>query len=317
MSALRTWCAVTALFAAAAAGAQTPAGHATVRDSAPPCPSCRFSESAKAYHRAADRVAGAWRTYYDAMAEYSTCMSTSLRNDAGRCGELPKQPAGSPCAAPTDKGIAICNATLPPDKPGATFVAIPDSLSNVDMGQAAFTGAGAVRYVWDAIKAGQQTSASPRRRARDSVAIVNRRHAADSLFTAIEAEVRPPPRDEAAYHDALNAGIARLNRAAISDEADEYIDALRFVAFADSLHPSPQAKFVMGLITYQIGEHALQAAWQIHNCSVVLLASDALVKSDRYLEQNSVVAPQNSIKLRESIVLMRKDATELVNRRCL
>ena len=91
----------------------------------------------------------------------------------------------------------------------------------------------------------------------------------------------------------------------------------RFVSFADSLHPSPQAKFVMGLITYQIGEHALLAAWQIHNCSVVLLASDALVKSDRYLAQNSVVAPQNAIKLRDSIVLMRKDATELVNRRCL
>jgi hypothetical protein len=315
MNRLRSWCGIAAMLGWMPLAAQMPASKAPARDSSGACASCRFSESAAAYHRAAGRVAGPWHAYYDAMGDYSACMATSLRNDAGRCGDLPKQPAGSPCAAPSDKGIAICNATLPPDKPGAVFVALPDSLQSIDMGQAAFTGAGAVRYVWDAIKANDQTA--PGRRVRDSLAVIKRRHAADSLFAVIEKEVRPPPRDEAAYHDALDAGIARLNRAAISDDADEYIDALRFVSFADSLHPSPQAKFVMGLITYQIGEHALLAAWQIHNCSVVLLASDALVKSDRYLAQNSVVAPQNAIKLRESIVRMRKDATELVNRRCL
>ena len=66
-----------------------------------------------------------------------------------------------------------------------------------------------------------------------------------------------------------------MNRATTSDDPEDYINALRFVAFADSLHPSPEAKFVLGLITYQIGEHALLAAWQVHNCSVVLLAADA------------------------------------------
>src|SRR5262249_23497680 len=147
--------------------------------------------------------------------------------------------------------------------------------------------------------------------------VMRRRRLTDSLLAVIRATAAPPPHDERAFHAALDAGIARLDSAAISDDADQYLDALRFVALADSVHPSPHAKFVMGLITYQIGEHALLAAWRIHNCAVVLLASDAIMKSDRYLSMNAVVAPENAIHLRESLALMRKDATTLVQRRCL
>ena len=288
---------------------------AQTRDSAATCTSCLFRESGAAYARAAERVAGAWHDYYTAMSTYESCMAANLRADSGRCAEPPRQPAGSPCAAPSGKGIAICNATIPPDRPGAEFIALPDSLASIDLRQSAFTSAGAVRYVWDAISAQQELA--PAASARDRAVVAKRRHTTDSLLAAIAAGAQPEPREEPAFRAALDAGIARLNRAAVSDDPDEYLDALRFVAFADSVHPSPEAKFVMGLITYQIGEHALLAAWQLHSCSVVLLASDAIMKSDRYLDMNGVVAPGNAIHLRESLALMRKDATQLVQRRCL
>jgi hypothetical protein len=291
----------------------------TTRDSASvtasACASCRFRESADAYRRAEARVAGAWRTYFGAMAVYEGCIASSLRADAGRCADPPRAPAESPCAAPVGKGVALCNATLPPDRPGAEFIALPDSLASIDLRQSAFTSAGAVRYVWDALTARRTLRAAAP--AADRGAAQRRRQAADSLLAAIAASARPTPEEVPAFHAALDAGIARLNRAAVSDDPDEYVDALEFVALADSLHPSPEAKFVMGLITYQIGEHALLAAWQIHNCGVVLLAADAIMKSDRYLSENGGVAPENAIRLRASLELMRQDATQLVTRRCL
>ena len=291
------------------------AASAQAKDSAGSCPSCLFRESAGSYKRAADRVTGPWHDYYLAMYGYQSCMATTLGADSGRCADPPHQPAGSPCATPAAKGIAICNATIPPDRPGAEFVALPDSFPSIDMRQAAFTSAGAVRYVWDALNASDELAAAGP--PRDRTAIMRRRHTVDSLLLAIAAVAAPPPDDERAFHLALDEGITRLNRAAVSDDPDEYLDALRFVALADSVHPSPESKFVMGLITYQIGEHALLAAWRVHNCTVVLLAADAIMKSDRYLGENSVVAPENAIRLRQSLVLMRKDATQLVQRRCL
>ncbi len=310
---LRAWATGATIVCASTMAAQAPQPRS--RDTTFACTACRFRTSASAYTAAAMRVTGAWHDYYAAMAAYESCMAMSLAANAGRCGELPRQPAGSPCTAPSDKGIALCNATIPPEQPGAEFVALPDSLSSIDLRQAAFTSAGSVRYVWDALKAREELK--PHKRSRDSLSVARRRHATDSLLDALQAVAEPPPFEQHASKIALDAGIAQLNHAALSDDADEYIDALRFIAFADSLHPSPESKFVMGLITYQIGEHALLAAWEIHNCSVVLLASDAIMKSDRYLAQNSIVAPENAIKLRRSLVLMQKDATELVTRRCL
>ncbi|HMI58312.1 MAG TPA: hypothetical protein VK511_09700, partial [Gemmatimonadaceae bacterium] len=119
------------------------------------------------------------------------------------------------------------------------------------------------------------------------------------------------------YRAAMDDGIAVLNRASTGNDPDAYIDALRLVAFADSLRGSPEAKFVMGLLTYQIGDFALQAAWQVRNCSVVLLASDALAKSDDYLLENGGIAPRNAMRLRESLLVLRANAKELVQRRCL
>ena len=303
------------LLALCAAGAGAARAQGAARDSAGACTSCVFRESAAAYAGAAARVTGPWHDYFLAMAAYESCMASDLRANAGRCAEPPRQPAESPCALPSAKGIAICNATIPPDKPGAEFVALPDSLKSVDLRQTAFTSAGAVRYVWDALSARDELApASP---ARDHEAVKRRRRTADSLLAAIAATAAPPPDDERAFRAALDAGIERVNRAALSDDPDEYLDALRFVSLADSVHPSPESKFVMGLITYQVGEHALLAAWRIHDCAVVLLAADAIMKSDRYLADNGVVAPENALRLRESLALMRQDASQLVQRRCL
>ena len=302
--------AAAALWPHAAARAQS-----VTRDTTPVCTSCLYFQSASAYTKAAQRVEGPWHNYYAAMGSYQTCLAANLKRDAGVCPDPPPQPTGSPCSAPSAQGVALCNATVPPDQGGAEFIAIPDSLSSIDLRQEAFTASGAVRYVWDALSAEEELA--PALRERDRARMLHRRHLTDSLLVVIQATAAPPPDDERAFHAALDAGIARLDSAAISDDADQYLDALRFVALADSVHPSPQAKFVMGLITYQIGQHALLAAWRIHNCGVVLLASDAIMKSDRYISMNAVVAPENAIHLRESLALMRKDATTLVQRRCL
>jgi hypothetical protein len=313
MSRLRTLLFAAAFPGAFALGAQgaAPKGAADSGD----CASCRFRQSADAYHLAAARVGGEWHAYYDAMADYATCMAASLRANTGRCAEPPRQPAGSPCEAPSAQGIAICNATLPPDKPGAEFVAIPEGFKSIDFRQSAYTATGSVRYVWDAMRARAElapAAANPDREGRRA-----RRRYADSLLAVLAQRAEPPPHEEKVFRAAMDAGIGEMNRAATTDDPEDYINALRFITFADSVHPSPEAKFVLGLITYQIGEHALLAAWQVHSCSVVLLAADAIMQSDRYLSENSVVAPQNAITLRASLVQMRSDATELVTRRCL
>ena len=223
----------------------------------------------------------------------------------------PRTPVGSPCDAPTARAISLCNATQPPDGAGAAYVALPDSVASVELRATAAATGGAVRYVWDALRergipAGDAPLDSVRasrgdgQHARRLRALADRGGPTDSLYRA-----------------AMDDGIALLNRASAGNDPDSYIDALRLVAFADSLRGSPEAKFVMGLLTYQIGDFALQAAWQVRNCSVVLLASDALSKSDEYLLQNGGIAPRNAMRLRESLLGLRANAKELVERRCL
>src|SRR5262249_53567354 len=156
--------------------------------------------------KAAERVTGAWHDYYKAMSAYEACMAANLKRDAGLCPDPPHQPAWSPCAEPSVKGLALCNATIPPEKGNAEFVAIPDSLASVDLRQEAFTASGAVRYVWDALSA--QETLSPAIRERDRARVMRRRRLTDSLLAVIRAKAAPPPNDERAFHAALDAGIA-------------------------------------------------------------------------------------------------------------
>ncbi len=288
-----------------------PAARAQIAEVAP-CPACGYREAAAAYRRAATSTNGVWHTYFVAMADYHDCVATRLRADAGGCGEAPRTPAGSPCDAPTARAISLCNATQPPDGAGASFVALPDSVASVGLRATAAATGGAVRYVWDALRQrGMPAGNAP----MDSV----RAHRADTeraLAELAHDADRGAPHDSL-YRAAMDDGIAMLNRASTGEDPDSYVDALRLVAFADSLRGSPEAKFVMGLLTYQIGDFALQAAWQVRNCSVVLLASDALSKSDDFLLQNGGIAPRNAMRLRESLLGLRANAKELVQRRCL
>ena len=277
-----------------------------------PCPACGYREAAAAYRRAAGSTTGVWRTYFVVMAEYHECVAAKLRLDAGGCGDAPRTPVGSPCDAPTARAISLCNATQPPDGAGAAYVALPDSVASVELRATAAATGGAVRYVWDALRErGIPAGDAP----LDSVRA--HRAATDSMLADFERVADRGGPADSLYRAAMNDGIALLNRASTGDDPDAYVNALRVVAFADSVHGSPEAKFVMGLLTYQIGDFALHAAWQVRNCSVVLLASDALSKSDEYLLQNGGIAPRNAIKLRESLLGLRANAKELVQRRCL
>ena len=201
---LRSFVLAAAVPGAFALGAQgAPARAATDSND---CASCRFRQSAEAYRLAASRVSGAWHAYYESMAGYAGCMATSLRANAGRCSEPPRQPAGSPCSAPSAQGIAICNATLPPDKPGAEFVALPDGFKSIDLRQSAYTATGSVRYVWDAMRA--RAELAPAEQNVDRDARRTRRRYADSLLAVLARDAQPPPREERTFRAAMDAGIA-------------------------------------------------------------------------------------------------------------
>jgi len=301
---------IAALCAIATASIASPA-HAQITSVAP-CPACGYREAAAAYRRAAGWTTGVWKTYFVAMAEYHECVAAKLRADAGGCGDAPRTPVGSPCDAPTARAISLCNATQPPDGAGAAYVALPDSVASVELRATAAATGGAVRYVWDALRErGLPAGDAP----IDSVRA--HRAATDSMLNDFERDAEGGAPTDSLYRVAMDDGIALLNRASVGDDPDAYVNALRVVAFADSVRGSPEAKFVMGLLTYQIGDFALQAAWHVRNCSVVLLASDALSKSDDYLLQNGGIAPRNAMKLRESLFTLRANAKELVTRRCL
>jgi hypothetical protein len=288
-----------------------PRASAQISEQAP-CPACGYREAAGAYRRAAQSTNGVWHTYFVAMAEYHECVANRLRADKGACGEAPRTPVGSPCDAPTARAISLCNATQPPDGANASFVALPDSVASVELRATAAATGGAVRYVWDALRErGMPAGDAP----LDSVRA--HRAATDNALAELARYAERGAPHDSLYRAAMDNGIAVLNRASTGNDPDAYIDALRLVAFADSLRGSPEAKFVMGLLTYQIGDFALQAAYQVRNCSVVLLASDALAKSDDYLLQNGGIAPRNAIRLRESLLELRANAKELVQRRCL
>lgn len=71
-----------------------------------------------------------------------------------------------------------------------------------------------------------------------------------------------------------------------------YDHAISVLAFADSLQPTPQAKFVMGIASFKVGDLAVRANQQAKTCDLAQKAQDAFANAQLYMSQGGSVDAQ-------------------------
>ena len=71
-----------------------------------------------------------------------------------------------------------------------------------------------------------------------------------------------------------------------------YQHAISVLQFADSLSPSPQAKFVMGIASFKVGDLAVRANQNAKTCELAKTAQDAFANAQLYMSQGGSVDAQ-------------------------
>jgi hypothetical protein len=108
---------------------------------------------------------------------------------------------------------------------------------------------------------------------------------------------------------ALSKGNALLRSAAASKSRDEFRTAMRVLAFADSVRPSPQAKFLLGTAAFSVTQSALTeapaATEKTQSCDLARLGAETLQVALSSLEAGQDVAPDAARQYLEYLGTLR------------
>jgi len=91
---------------------------------------------------------------------------------------------------------------------------------------------------------------------------------------------------------ALAVGQTLYKKAVASKAVPDYEEAIRVLAFADSLAPRPEAKFLMGATNLSMGNALLQQASQEKSCDLAKQAQSALTDAQIQLPEGGKFNPQ-------------------------
>lgn len=103
--------------------------------------------------------------------------------------------------------------------------------------------------------------------------------------------------DSAAYVGAyaLTTGNAFYKKAVASKAMEDYQTAMRFLAYSDSLAPSPQAKFLLGVSAFSVGQMAAtqapKAGSKAQKCELAQTAQSAFSTAQVSIPAGGSVAP--------------------------
>jgi tetratricopeptide (TPR) repeat protein len=90
---------------------------------------------------------------------------------------------------------------------------------------------------------------------------------------------------------ALAQGNSWYKKANQSKERAEFQQGIRFLTVSDSLAPSPEAKFLLGVSSYYVGQLAATEAGQTKSCELTQLADESLTNAQINITQGGSVSP--------------------------
>lgn len=101
----------------------------------------------------------------------------------------------------------------------------------------------------------------------------------DEALAALRASLQHDPDSAFIGSYALSLGGQVYQRASASQEREDWLRVMPFFALADSLAPSNQAKFLLGLSAFRVAESALQEASRTRSCELAELGQENMTRA--------------------------------------
>lgn len=138
----------------------------------------------------------------------------------------------------------------------------------------------------------------------------------DSALTAIDqASAHGEPAATVADF-ALARGNALYKAATASQQRDDYLRAMRFLALAERMSPKPESKFLLGASALSVSQSAATEAATTKNCELSRLAESNLTDAEINLVSGGSVAPDAAKQYLDYVSKLRPYVADQIKTFC-
>lgn len=127
----------------------------------------------------------------------------------------------------------------------------------------------------------------------------------DSAFATIELAARNGEDSATVAQFALARGNALYKAAGTTQKRDDYQRAMKFIAYAAKITPTPEAKFLLGASALAVSQSAATEAPATKSCDLSRLAASALTDAEINLVSGGSVAPDAAKQYLEYVAKLR------------
>lgn len=138
----------------------------------------------------------------------------------------------------------------------------------------------------------------------------------DSAFVAMRDATRNGESPALVAQFALARGNALYKSATASQKRDDYTLAMKFLAVADSVAPSPAAKFLLGASSLSISQSAATEATPAKSCELSKLADSSLTDAEINLVSGGSAAPDAAKQFLDYVAKLRPYVAEQLKSFC-
>ncbi len=138
----------------------------------------------------------------------------------------------------------------------------------------------------------------------------------DSAFVAMESASKMGEDSTTVAQFALARGNALFKAAGTTQKRDDFQRAVKFLAFAAHITPTPEAKFLIGASALSIGQSAATEAAPAKSCELTKLADSSLTDAEINLVAGGAAAPDAAKQYLDYVAKLRPYVDEELKNFC-
>jgi tetratricopeptide (TPR) repeat protein len=138
----------------------------------------------------------------------------------------------------------------------------------------------------------------------------------DSAFTAIDMALKNGEDSTTVAQFALARGNTLFKSAGTTQKREDFQRAMKFLALAVRIRPSPEAKFLIGASALSIGQSAATDAAPAKSCDLTKLADSSLTEAEINLVSGGSAAPDAAKQYLEYVAKLRPYVAEELKSFC-
>ena len=138
----------------------------------------------------------------------------------------------------------------------------------------------------------------------------------DSAFAAIDMALKNGEDSTTVAQFALARGNTLFKSAGTTQKREDFQRAMKFLALAVRIRPSPEAKFLVGASALSIGQSAATEAAPAKSCDLTKLADSSLTEAEINLVSGGSAAPDAAKQYLEYVAKLRPYVAEELKSFC-